>query len=138
MKTLCTICARGGSKGVPGKNLAELGGKPLIAHTIELARGLPFLDRVLVSTDSEEIAEVARRYGAEAPFLRPAEFSNDSVSKLPALRHALQWVRTDGFNPDLLSHFFYFLKDFIENTLLNSLSFPIIGIKFSCYFPGFF
>jgi CMP-N-acetylneuraminic acid synthetase len=82
------IPARGGSKGVPRKNLRELGSKPLIAWTIEAARAAS-LDRVVVTTDDEEIAEVARACGAEVPFLRPAELGADDTPDLPVYRHAL-------------------------------------------------
>lgn len=84
------IFARGGSKGVPRKNIRDFNGKPLIAWTIELARGLGIFDHVYVSTDSEEIAEVARQYGAEVPFLRPAELASDTVPERLAWRHAVQ------------------------------------------------
>lgn len=89
MVILGTICARGGSKGIPGKNLRPLAGKPLIVHTIELAQKVPSLSRVIVSTDSGQIAQVAREAGAEVPFLRPHEMATDDAPKWPALRHAL-------------------------------------------------
>ena len=88
-KILCTICMRGGSKGVPGKNLRSLYGKPLMAYTIDQAKQSVLFDHVMVSTDSVEIAETAKRYGAEAWFLRPAELATDTASKLPVVRHAL-------------------------------------------------
>ena len=81
------IPARGGSKGIPRKNLALLGGRPLIAHTIEDALECPDVDRVVVNTDCMEIAEVAVRWGAEVPFLRPAEFAGDDISVSPAISH---------------------------------------------------
>jgi CMP-N,N'-diacetyllegionaminic acid synthase len=84
------VCARGGSKGIPRKNLRMLGGKPLIAHAIECARECPTLDRVVVSTDDEEIAQTARSYGAEVPFLRPASLAEDSTSKWPVFRHLVE------------------------------------------------
>ena len=83
------IPARGGSKGVPRKNVRQLAGKPLIAWTIEAALDAPSLDRVVVSTDDEEIAEIARAHGAEVPFLRPAELARDETADLPVYRHAL-------------------------------------------------
>ncbi|HBL22513.1 MAG TPA: flagellar modification protein B [Deltaproteobacteria bacterium] len=85
---LITICARGGSKGVKNKNIRPLLGKPLIAYTIEQALSWGRAERVVVSTDSPEIAEVAKRYGAEVPFLRPAELATDHAGKLAALKHA--------------------------------------------------
>lgn len=92
-----TICARGGSTGVPGKNIRPLCGKPLIGWTIEQALASGVADRVFVSTDSPAIADVAREYGAEAPFMRPAELATASAGKLPVIQHLLDWVeRTQG------------------------------------------
>jgi len=87
-KVLCTICMRGGSKGVPGKNLRNLHGKPLMAYTIDQAKRSFLFEYVVVSTDSAEIAETAKQYGAEAWFLRPAELATDTAPKLPVIRHA--------------------------------------------------
>ena len=84
------IFARGGSKGVPGKNLRQLGGRPLIAYPIATARATGLFERIIVSTDSEEIAEVARSHGAETPFLRPAELATDTASEWLAWQHALR------------------------------------------------
>src|SRR3989454_10846576 len=89
MYTLGTICARGGSKGVPGKNVRLIAGHPLIAYSIAQARRCRFIDRVIVSTDSDEVAAVARRYGADVPFLRPAELAQDTRAKVPAIQHAV-------------------------------------------------
>ena len=89
---LISICARGGSTGVPGKNIRPLCGKPLIAWTIEQALASGVADRVLVSTDSPEIADVARAFGAEVPFLRPAELATASAGKLPVIVHLVEWI----------------------------------------------
>ena len=89
MNKLCTICMRGGSKGLPNKNLRELHGKPLMAYTIEQALESELFEHVVVSTDSDEIAEIANSFGAEAWFLRPAELATDISPKLPVIRHAL-------------------------------------------------
>ncbi|MGH6626578.1 MAG: acylneuraminate cytidylyltransferase family protein [Burkholderiaceae bacterium] len=89
---IISICARGGSAGVPGKNIRLLCGKPLIGWTIEQAFASSVADRVLVSTDSEEIAQVARRFGAEVPFVRPAELATATAGKLPVIQHLVQWV----------------------------------------------
>ena len=86
---LCTIGMRGGSKGVPDKNLRPLLGKPLMAYTIEQALQSGLFKHVVVSTDSQKIAEAARSFGAEVWFIRPPEMATDSASKLPAIRHAL-------------------------------------------------
>jgi CMP-N-acetylneuraminic acid synthetase len=95
------ITARGGSKGLPGKNLRPLAGKPLMAWTIETARQCPSLGRVIVSTDDANIAEVGRTFGAEVPFLRPAELAQDDSSHLSVVEHALAWlVKQERFEPD--------------------------------------
>jgi len=86
---LCTICARGGSKGLNNKNIRELCSKPLIAYTIEQAIGWGKADKVVVSTDSCDIAKLARAYGAEVPFMRPARLATDKAPKLDAIRHAV-------------------------------------------------
>lgn len=88
---LITICARGGSKGVKGKNIRPLAGKPLIYYTIKQAKEWGKGNHIIVTTDSEEIAKVAKECGAEVPFLRPAEMATDTISKLPAIRHALKF-----------------------------------------------
>jgi CMP-N,N'-diacetyllegionaminic acid synthase len=86
---LAVIPARGGSKGLPGKNICPLAGQPLIAHSILFSKTCPAIDCCIVSTDSEEIAEVARAHGAEVPFLRPYELSRDETPSLLVLQHAL-------------------------------------------------
>lgn len=95
MKTIATICARGGSVGVPRKNIRPLLGRPLIAHTIEQALATRGIDEVYVSTDDEEIAAVARRHGAKVPFLRPAELATSSAAKIPVIRHLCEWVEAN-------------------------------------------
>ena len=95
MNVLGLITARGGSKGIPRKNIADLHGKPLIAWTIEAALQSDVLNRVIVSTDDQEIAAVSRKYGAEVPFLRPAGLAADRSAHIPVIQHALQWVEQD-------------------------------------------
>mgnify|MGYP001280574908 CR=1 FL=1 len=90
MKNLCTICMREGSKGVPNKNLREINGKPLMAYTIEQALQSKLFEHVVISTDSEKIAETAKTFGAKVCFLRPAELALDEAPKLPVIRHAFQ------------------------------------------------
>ena len=103
IQRLAIIPARGGSKGLPRKNLLRLSGKPLIAHTIEAARVARSLQRIVVSTESPEIAEVGRQYGAEVPFLRPAELAGDETPTLPVLQHVLaQLEATEGCTPDIV------------------------------------
>ena len=99
------IPARGGSKSVPRKNLHPLLGKPLIAWSILSALRATSLDRMIVSTDDAEIAEVAKRYGAEVPFLRPAEIAADETPDLPVFQHALRALReAEGYAPDAIVH----------------------------------
>jgi N-acylneuraminate cytidylyltransferase len=103
MKTVAFIFARGGSKGLPGKNIRPLGGKPLIAWSIEHARAVPRIERVIVSTDSDEIAKVARQYGAEVPFMRPEELARDDSPEWLAWRHALNYlIEAEGSLPELM------------------------------------
>jgi len=103
MKATAIIFARGGSKGLPGKNIRPLNGKPLIAWSIEHALAVERIERVIVSTDSEEIALVARQYGADVPFIRPAELARDDSPEWLAWRHALDYLReTDGVLPEVM------------------------------------
>ena len=88
---VCVIHARGGSKGLPGKNIKMFCGKPLIAHTIEQARQSKYIDRVIVSTEAEEIARISLEYGAEVPFIRPMELAGDSVATIDVLLQAINW-----------------------------------------------
>ena len=103
-KMLAVIPARGGSKGVPNKNIKELAGKPLIAYTIESAVKSSVFEKVIVSTDSDEIAKISIRYGAEVPFVRPAEISGDLVSSDDVILHALDFYKKRGI------HFEYVCK----------------------------
>ena len=93
MKVLGIITARGGSKGVPGKNLKLLAGKPLLAYTIDAASHCAALDRVILSTEDEAIATAGRAMGCEVPFTRPAELSRDDTPHLPVVQHAAAWMR---------------------------------------------
>lgn len=94
-RILAVIPARGGSKGLPGKNIRPLFGLPLIAHSIKAAALTPQITRCIVSTDADEIASVARQFGGEAPFLRPAELAGDSAPMAPVIRHALEWAEQE-------------------------------------------
>ena len=101
MKVLGIITARGGSKGVPGKNLKLLAGKPMLAYTIEAARACAALDRVILSTEDAAIAEMGRSLGCEVPFVRPAELSRDDTPHLPVIQHAVAWMRDHAhYAPD--------------------------------------
>lgn len=88
---LAVITARGGSKGLPGKNIKELCGKPLIAWSIEAGLGSKYIDEVVVTTDSEEIAVVAREFGASVPFIRPAELASDTATSFDAIMHTINF-----------------------------------------------
>ena len=103
MKACGFIFARGGSKGLPGKNIRPFHGKPLIAWSIEQALSVDRIERVIVSTDSEEIAMIARRYGAEVPFMRPCELASNEASEWLAWRHALNYVlESTGILPEVM------------------------------------
>jgi CMP-N,N'-diacetyllegionaminic acid synthase len=95
------ITARGGSKGVPGKNLKLLAGRPLLAYTVDSARACQALDRVILSTEDEAIAAAGRSLGVEVPFIRPAELSRDDTPHLPVIQHAATWMRQhQDYRPD--------------------------------------
>lgn len=103
LRVVCIIPARAGSKGVPGKNVRLLGGKPLIAHSIEHAQDSRYIDRIIVSTDGEDIAEAARQAGAEVPFMRPAELASDTAGTIDVLLHVADWLeKEDGWPFDVL------------------------------------
>jgi len=103
MKTVAFIFARGGSKGLPGKNIRPLGGKPLIAWSIEHALAVERIDRVIVSTDSDEIATISKQYGAEVPFIRPANLAMDGSPEWLAWRHGLEYLKEDtGAIPEFM------------------------------------
>ncbi len=102
-RILAVIPARGGSKGLPRKNVRLLDGHPLIAYSIAAGCQCPLISRTICSTDDQEIAEVARRYGAEVPFLRPAALAQDDTLDLPVMQHALRWLQeNEGWSADIL------------------------------------
>lgn len=96
MSIVAIIPARGGSKGIPRKNLVRISGRPLIGYAIDAAQNAASVDRVLISTDDSEIADVGRGLGAEVPFLRPPELADDMAPMLGVLRHALAWLESQG------------------------------------------
>jgi N-acylneuraminate cytidylyltransferase len=105
MNILGIIPARGGSKKVPRKNIRVLAGKPLIAYAIEESFKSRFITRTIVTTDDEEIARTAKGFGADVPFLRPAELAEDHVTDLPVFRHCLDWLKeNDSCVPDIVVH----------------------------------
>ncbi len=97
---LCVIPARGGSKRIPGKNIRNFRGKPIIAYSIETAINSSLFDRVIVSTDDKAIADVARKYGADAPFLRPARLADDYTGTAEVVEHTIQWCQKAGDTVD--------------------------------------
>ncbi len=135
---IAIIPARGGSKGLPGKNLRSFCGLPLIAHSILLAQSCDEVVKTIVSTDSEEIAEVARKFGASVPFLRPPELSRDDTPLWPVLRHALEAVeKQDGENYRLVMlldpttpcrHPQYVMECF-QRMMVNAEADGIIGVS---------
>lgn len=107
MSLMAVIPARGGSKRIPRKNVLPVAGKPMIAWTIESALRAGGLTRVIVSTDDAEIADVSRKFGAEVPFLRPAELASDSATSIDVVMHALNWLSQSG---DALPSFILLLQ----------------------------
>ncbi len=104
-QVLTLIPARGGSKSIPRKNIRPFAGHPLIAYSIAAGLCAETVTRVIVSTDDDEIAAVARHYGAETPFLRPDEYSQDNTPDLPVFQHALNWLEEhDGYRPEIVVH----------------------------------
>jgi|SRR3989344_549699 len=102
---IALIPARGGSKSIPKKNIIDVGGFPLIAYSIAAAKLSKHISRVIVSTDSEEIAQIAKKYGAEVPFLRPAEYAQDASLDIEFFQHALDWLeQNEEYVPDLVVH----------------------------------
>jgi len=151
MKVLCTICARKGSKGVPNKNVKEILGKPLIAFSIEQASESNLFDKIVVSTDSDEIKKIANKYGAECWFTRPAELCKDDSAKIPVIQHVLREsekkfnckfehvIDLDVTSPlrnaqDIRNAYKVFLKDEFDNLITGTRSgrnpyFNMIEIK---------
>jgi len=102
VKVLGIIPARGGSKGIPDKNLRELAGKPLLAYTMEAAAASGVIDRLVLSTDSEEVAELGRNLGLEVPFMRPAELAGDESPMLGVLQHAVAELEKTAWRPEII------------------------------------
>ena len=103
MEVLALIPARGGSKSIPHKNILPFAGHPLIALSIAAAQAAETVTRIIVSTDDEQIAAVAREYGAETPFMRPAEHAQDQTPDLPVFMHALEWLAAEeDYRPEII------------------------------------
>lgn len=112
---ICVIPARGGSKRIPRKNIKEFNGKPIIAYSIEAALKSNCFSEVIVSTDDNEIAEVAKKYGAQVPFVRPDGLSNDYVGTIPVVKHAIEWMEDNN--------------NFIENVCCLYATAPFVQSK---------
>jgi CMP-N,N'-diacetyllegionaminic acid synthase len=102
VKVLGLIPARSGSKGLPGKNVAALAGRPLIAYAVDAARASEAVDRIVLTTDSAEIAAIGRAAGAEVPFLRPPALAQDGTAMLPVVEHAVHVLERDNWSPDII------------------------------------
>lgn len=103
MEILAVIPARGGSKGVPRKNICKLNGKPLIAYTIEEAKKSRYISRIIVSTEDREIADISKIYGAETPFFRPLELASDLSPSIDTIIHAINWLsENEGYKPEYI------------------------------------
>lgn len=104
-KILALITARSGSKSVVNKNIRIINGKPMLAHSVEHAKASRYINRIVVSTDSEEYAKIAREYGAETPFIRPAEYATDTALDIDVFAHALSFLKEkEGYVPDIIVH----------------------------------
>jgi CMP-N-acetylneuraminic acid synthetase len=115
MKIVAVIPARGGSKGLKKKNITLLANKPLIAYTIEIAKASKNIDRIIVSTDDEEIAKIAKEYGAEVPFIRPLELAMDETTTESVLKHAVEWLeQNENYKADIVV--FFQATDFFKKT----------------------
>lgn len=116
---ICVIPARGGSKRIPRKNIKMFCGKPIIAYSIDAAIKSGCFDKVIVSTDDDEISEVAKDYGAEVPFIRPADISNDFAGTNPVISHAFNWMESQG---NVINHIccLYATAPFIESSSISN------------------
>jgi len=102
-EVLAIIPARSGSKSIIDKNIKDFAGKPLMCHSIDHAKNSKLITRVIVSTDNEKYAEIARKHGAETPFIRPKEYAQDNTPDLPVFQHALKWLKeNENYEPDLV------------------------------------
>lgn len=128
LKTIATICARGGSKGLPRKNVLDFAGKPLIAHSIEHALSCTEIEAVYVSTDDDEIAEIAQAYGAIIPYRRPPELATDIAGKLPVIEHLLHYLESEGLTIERIVD--------LQPTSPLRLSKDIVGALAESQLPG--
>jgi len=125
---ICVIPARGGSKRIPRKNIKEFNGKPIIAYSIEAALNSNCFSQVVVSTDDSEIAEVAKKYGAYVPFLRPVELSNDYVGTIPVIKHSIEWMEDNNYSIDNVCCL-YATAPFIQSQIISKAYKQLISSK---------
>lgn len=131
---IAIIPARGGSKRIPRKNIKEFHGKPMIAYSIEAAQKSGCFDRIIVSTDDQEIADVALEYGAEVPFLRPANISDDYSTTMDVIQHSIQWCESQNMTIDFLCCIYATAPFVLPSDLsagLEAVSAPSIEYAFS-------
>ncbi len=131
---IAIIPARGGSKRIPGKNIKHFNGKPIIAYSIEAAIKSGCFDRIIVSTDNEDIALVAREYGAEVPFMRPADISDDFATTVDVIKHAVSWCKEQQWPVDKVCCIYatapFVLPEYIQQGLID-VSVPDVEYVFS-------
>lgn len=139
---LCIIPARGGSKGVPRKNIRLLNGKPLLWHTFQAAKKAKLIDRLILSTDDEEMANYGREQGIEVPFMRPVELAQDDTPTFPVILHAVNMLEAEGYFP---SHIIFLQATaplrqahHIDNALYRLLNSDADSIISVCRVPGHF
>jgi pseudaminic acid cytidylyltransferase len=134
MMKIALIPARGGSKRIPGKNIKSFCGKPIIAYSVEAARCAGVFDRIIVSTDSKEIAAVANEYGAETPFMRPAEIADDFATTAEVVMHGLEWLRqNDGVVQSVCC--LYATAPFVSGEYIRKGYELLVARKVSSVFP---
>ncbi len=133
MKNVCLIPARGGSKRIPRKNIKEFHGKPLIAWSIECAISSNLFEDVYISTDDDEIAEIASKYGAKIPFKRPKDISNDISLDSDVRDHFISWLRKKDIKADFLCYL-YPTAPFITHETLNGCFQSILNSNYDCVF----
>ena len=130
---ICVIPARGGSKRIPRKNIKEFNGKPIIAYSIEAALKSNCFSQVIVSTDDDEISEVAKKYGALVPFVRPDELSNDYAGTIPVIKHAIEWME-DNNNYIENVCCLYATAPFIQSKIISKAYQQLKNSNSDCYF----
>ena len=121
MKPICLICARGGSKGVPNKNIRILGKKPLIAHTIEKAISSKLFSHIIVSTEDKKIIQIAKKYGAKVPFVRPKHLSGNSTPIGDVFSHAIKKLFSLGYEFDVFVNLDCTVPFIRKNDILNTI-----------------